>query len=174
MDAQVRSRKAAPWRDDLPFVSISRLVASGEIAKDTTRAVVNLGGLTREVRVVHRRFQNGGHWSFFLCAECGARARKLRLLDGSPMCWRCCIARGAVNRATWGSMADRREARSKHIGALIDVLNGPALRLRPRSDRRIDRVARLTLALQKALLSRRRVAVRAAQALLKPPRGERE
>jgi hypothetical protein len=69
------------FQDDLPFVSISRLRASGVVTSETMSVEVVLGegneGLRREVKVVHRRFPNGGEWSFFLCPVCERPARIL-------------------------------------------------------------------------------------------------
>jgi hypothetical protein len=54
-----------PSQDDFPTVSISRLRAQGQVSADATRVRVTIAGLSREVRVVHRRFPNGGSWSLF-------------------------------------------------------------------------------------------------------------
>jgi hypothetical protein len=79
------------FQDDLPSVSISRLRASGVMTSDTKSVDIVFGdGLRREVRVVHRRFPNGGEWSFFLCPVCSRPARVLKLHE-KPMCRRCCL-----------------------------------------------------------------------------------
>jgi hypothetical protein len=52
------------FQDDPEMVSASRLCASGTTTADATLVVVNFGqgddALRREVRVVHRKFWNGG------------------------------------------------------------------------------------------------------------------
>jgi hypothetical protein len=76
------------FQDDLASVSISRLRASGIVTRDTKSVEIVFGeghdGLRREVRVVHRRFPNGGEWSFFLCPICDRPARILKLHE-KPM-----------------------------------------------------------------------------------------
>ena len=64
--------------------SISRLRAEGKITADMTSVWIGFGAieLQREVRLMHRRFPNGGSWSFFLCPRCDRRVRRLRLSDG--------------------------------------------------------------------------------------------
>jgi hypothetical protein len=67
------------------------LRASGVVTWDTESVEIVFGegddGLRREVEVVHRRFPNGGEWSFFLCPDCSRPARVLKLHD-KPMCRR--------------------------------------------------------------------------------------
>jgi hypothetical protein len=72
--------------------NVSRLRAEGKITADMTSVWIGFGAieLKREVRLAHRRFPNGGCWSFFLCPRCERRARRLRLNDGRPMCSYCC------------------------------------------------------------------------------------
>lgn len=138
-------------QENLPQVSISTLVSTRMILKDATTAVVTLAGIEFEVGIVHRHFPNGGHWSFFAC-ECGRRARVLKLLDGKPMCWRCCLARDAVPRSAWGSWTERVESQRRRREALIEALNGPPARLKPRPGRTVDRRRQLQYALQRSLL----------------------
>jgi hypothetical protein len=72
--------------------SVSRLRAEGKITADMTSVWIGFGAieLKREVGLEHRRFPNGGYWSFFLCPRCDRRVRRLRLHDGRPMCSYCC------------------------------------------------------------------------------------
>ena len=72
--------------------NVSRLRAEGKITADMTSVWIGFGAieLKREVRLEHRRFPNGGSWSFFLCPRCDRRVRRLRLNDGRPMCSYCC------------------------------------------------------------------------------------
>jgi hypothetical protein len=64
--------------------NVSRLRAEGKITADMRSALIGFGAieLKREVRLEHRRFPNGGSWSFFLCPRCARRVRRLRLKDG--------------------------------------------------------------------------------------------
>jgi hypothetical protein len=52
--------------------SVSRLRAEGKINPDMMSVWIGFGTieLKREVRLTHRRFPNGGSWSFFLCPRC--------------------------------------------------------------------------------------------------------
>jgi hypothetical protein len=66
------------FQDDLASVSISPLRASGVVTSDMRSVDIVFGegadGLTREVKVAHRRFPNGGSWSFYVCPACKWRA----------------------------------------------------------------------------------------------------
>ena len=57
------------FQDDLASVSVSRLRASGVVTSDTKSVHIVFGkgdeGLRREVKVVHRRFPNGGEMVVF-------------------------------------------------------------------------------------------------------------
>jgi hypothetical protein len=94
--------------DDLPFLSVSRLRASGEIAAGAEAIAVRFPGsdLSFTVALSLCRFPNGGSWSFFLC-RCGRRVRTLRLYNGDPACKRCLEARGFRYRVEDMSKAER-------------------------------------------------------------------
>lgn len=87
------SKAERPRRDDLPTVRVSPLRASGWITPDMKSVLVAFTKgdevHAREVRLSHRKFPNGGSWSFFLCPTCSRRARTLRLYDGRAVCCRC-------------------------------------------------------------------------------------
>ena len=109
------------FQDDLPSVSISRLRASGVVTSDTKSVDIVFGegddGLRREVKVVHRRFPNGGEWSFFLCPVCepsGARSQAAREADVSAL---------LSSRRDWISRIERlaRRARRRAGGAAPEV-----------------------------------------------------
>ena len=71
--------------ESLPVsANVSRLRAEGKITADMTSVWIGFGAieLQREVRLEHRRFPNGGSWSFFLCPRCDRRVRRLSLNDG--------------------------------------------------------------------------------------------
>jgi hypothetical protein len=154
-------------------LSVSRLRALGVIRADAKSVVISFGdgesALTCEVEITHHKLRNNGSWSFYRCPECQGLARILRLHE-KPLCRRCLLARG-IDYSSRGRTADKREARTRRVGELVERLNGGPARLKPRRYRRIDRVARLQLSLQKALVANKRQAVARAQAALKPPRG---
>ena len=105
--------------------------------------------LRREVRVVHRKFPNGGLWALFLCPTCGRRVRKLKQHE-KVMCWRCCAQGGLGYRISDGSAAERAEARARRTERLQAQLGGGPLRLRPRPGRVMDRRGALELRLRRA------------------------
>ena len=84
--------------DDLPgSQSVSRLRASGVITAGTAVTTVSFGDQSFNVAVSHRRFPNGGSWSFFVC-PCGRRCRILcRIQAGLRGRW-CLSARGMRGR----------------------------------------------------------------------------
>jgi hypothetical protein len=130
------------FQDDLVSVSISRLRASGVVTSDTKSVDVVFGegdeGLRREVQVVHRRFPNGGEWSFFLCPVCGRLARVLKL-HGKPMCRRCCLRQGIGYRVSSGSPVERDVAPVARLHKLRELLDGGPGRLHPRPGRKLER-----------------------------------
>jgi hypothetical protein len=93
--------------------SVSRLRAEGNVNADMTSVWIGFGAIEikREVRLEHRRFPNGGSWSFFLCPRCERRVRRLRLNDGRPMCSRCC---GNFHRISYGSPDEGDSAGAAH------------------------------------------------------------
>jgi hypothetical protein len=138
------------WIDDLPASeSVSRLRAAGVITAETTVTTVVFGDQSFDVAVVHRRFPNGGGWSFFAC-PCGHRARILRLEGGSLGCKRCLEARGFRYRAAGLSGVERMARTIPRLRARL--LGGPA-RLHPRPGRVLDRRVLLEAALRRAELN---------------------
>jgi hypothetical protein len=141
------------FQDDLETINVSKLRAMGAIAADATSVIVSFGqgddALRREVRVVHRKFPNGGSWSLFLCPSCGRRVRKLKLHE-KVMCWRCCVQSGLGYHISDGSAAERAEARARRTERLQAQLGGGPLRLRPRPGRVMDRRRALELRLRRA------------------------
>jgi hypothetical protein len=134
--------------------SVSRLRAEGKINADMTSVWIGFGAieLKREVRLAHRRFPNGGSWSFFLCPRCERRVRRLRLNDGRAMCSRCC---GNFHRISYGSPDGRSAARERRIEELRKLINNGSGRLNPRPGRILDRRSSLTVSLRRALIVRR-------------------
>jgi hypothetical protein len=117
---------------------------------------VSIAGLSRDVRVVHGRFPNGGDWAFFICPECGRRARVLRLYE-KLACWRCTRQGGRplMYRCQQGDKSGRIERLRKLLGS-------PAARLKPRVGRKLDRRSRLEVSLRRALIVERRKTLRGA------------
>jgi hypothetical protein len=140
------------FRDDLPVVSVSPLRASGGISADTTSTFIRFGEFELEfaVGVAHRRFPNGGSWSFFACPQCSRHARKLWLFEGRPACDRCCDDRDVRYRADPMSRRQRAEISVPRLIARLCV--GKSLRLNPRPGRRLERRASLENSLRLAQL----------------------
>jgi hypothetical protein len=143
------------FQDDLPFVSVSPLRASGVVTSDTESVHIVFGegsdGLKREVKIVHRRFPNGGEWSLFLCPVCDRPARILKLHD-KPMCRRCCLREGIGYRISSGSRVERDVARVARLQKLRELLDGGPVRLKPRPGRRLDRRWSLTISWQRGMI----------------------
>jgi hypothetical protein len=111
-------------------------------------------GLRREVKVIHRRFPNGGEWSFFICPDCSRPARVLKLHE-KPMCRRCCLHEGIGYRASSGSPVERDVARVARLQKLRDLLDGGPARLHPRSGRKLDRRWSLTVSWRRGMIRQR-------------------
>jgi hypothetical protein len=133
--------------------NVSRLRAEGKITADLTSVWIGFGAieLKREVRLEHRRFPNGGSWSFFLCPRCERRVRRLRLNDGR-MCSYCC---GNFHRISYGSPEQRSKAREWRIEELRKLIDGGSARLNPRPGRVLDRRLWLTFSLRRAKIVKR-------------------
>jgi hypothetical protein len=134
--------------------NVSRLRAEGKITADMTSVWIGFGAieLKREVRLEHRRFPNGGSWSFFLCPRCDRRVRRLRLKDGRAMCSRCC---GNFHRIAYGSPDERELARERRIERLRKLIDDGPARLNPRPGRSLDRRRWVTLSLRRAKIAKR-------------------
>jgi hypothetical protein len=134
--------------------NVSRLRAEGKITADMTSVWIGFGAieLKREVRLEHRRFLNGGSWSFFLCPRCDRRVRRLRLNDGRVMCSYCC---GNFHRISYGSPEQRAAARDRRIKELSKLIDDGPARLNPRPGRVLDRRMWLTFSLRRAKIVKR-------------------
>jgi hypothetical protein len=139
-------------QDDCPSISVSRLRALGEVTEDMGSVRIAIAGVEREVRLSHRRFPNGGGWSFFLCPVCGRRARVLKLFE-KIACWRCTRAGVPPRRLYYRVELGDRVGRIERLTALL--YSGQAARLKPRPGRTIDRRARTEQALRRALIAER-------------------
>jgi hypothetical protein len=138
-------------QDDLPSISVSRMRALGEVREDMARVRVTIARASREVRLSHMRFPNGGGWSFFLCPSCGRRARVLKLYERIA-CWRCSRLGFSSRPLPWRiKLGDR----SQRIERLRERLQGGPARIKPRPGRTLDRRARTEQALRRALIAER-------------------
>jgi hypothetical protein len=149
--------------DELVGVSVSRLRASGAIRLEDRQGIIAFGDKQKLVGVAHTKFPNGGSWSYFRCPKCGARSRKLWLVDDAPHCRRCLEKLGVRNRAAYGfGRTERLRERDRRVDRLQAMLEGGTMRFNPVppnwGNRRLDRRNRLTWALHQA-----RIATRLAQ-----------
>ena len=149
--------------DELVSVSVSRLRASGAIRLDDRHGFIAFGDKQKLVGVAHTMFPNGGSWSYFRCPKCGARSKKLWLVDDAPRCRLCLEKLGVRYRASYGfGRTERLRERDRRIDRLQAMLEGGPMRFKPVppnwGDRRLDRRNRLTAALQRA-----RIVTRLAQ-----------
>jgi hypothetical protein len=136
--------------DDLPASeSVSRLRAAGVITVDTEVTTVAFGDQTFNVAVSHRKFPNGGSWSFYLC-PCGRRCRVLRLYEGGLACRWCLSARGMRGRVELIATSQRA---ARVVPGLIARLTAPSpARLHPRAGRTLDRRSRLEAKVRRSLI----------------------
>ena len=149
--------------DELVSVSVSRLRATGAIRLEDRHGIIAFGDKQKLVGVAHTKFPNGGSWSYFRCPKCGARSRKLWLVEDAPRCRRCLETLGVRNRAAYGfGRTERLRARDRRVDKLQAMLEGGPMRFKPVppnwGNRRLDRRNCLTAALQRA-----RIATRLAQ-----------
>jgi hypothetical protein len=149
--------------DQLVSVGVSRLKATGAIRLEDQWARIPFGEQTKLIGVAHTKFPNGGSWSYFVCPQCGRRARKLWLVDDAPRCRLCLEKLGVRYRAAYGfGRTERLRGRDRRVDRLQAMLEGGPMRFKPVppnwGNRRLDRRNRLTWALQQA-----RIATRLAQ-----------
>jgi hypothetical protein len=129
------------FQDDLPWISVSRLRATGAIAGDMARTAI--AGVEVVLDLV--KFANGGSWSFFRCPSCGRRARTLKLFEGSVLCWHCCDHRGARYRVWTIGLRGSAELRISRLRAMLET--PVSLRLKPHLWGKMERRKRLEAAL---------------------------
>src|ERR1700733_15480236 len=85
--------------DELLGVGVSRLKATDAIRLEDQSARIPFGEQTKLIGVAHTTFPNGGSWSYFRCPKCGARSRKIWLVDNAPRCRLCLEKLGVRYRA---------------------------------------------------------------------------
>jgi hypothetical protein len=149
--------------DQLVSVGVSRLKTTGAIRLEDQWAHIPFGEQTKLIGVAHTKFPNGGSWSYFRCPKCGARSKKLWLVDDAPHCRLCLEKLGVRYRASYGfGRTERLRERDRRVDRLQAMLEGGPMRFKPTppnwGDRRLDRRNRLTATLQRA-----RIATRLAQ-----------
>jgi hypothetical protein len=150
--------------DQLVSVGVSRLKAVGAIRLEDRQALIPFGERNKLIGVAHTIFRNGGSWSYFRCPKCGARSKKLWLVDDAPRCRRCLEKLGVRYRASYGfGRSERLRERDRRIDRLQAMLEGGPLRLKPVppswGNRRLDRRNRLTVALRRARIATRLVLI---------------
>ena len=141
--------------DELVSVSVSRLRASGAIRLEDRHGFIAFGDKQKLVGVAHTKFPNGGSWSYFRCPKCGARSRKLWLIDDAPRCRLCLEKLGVRYRAAYGfGRTERLRVRDRRVDKLQAMLEGGPIRFKPVppnwGNRRLDRRSCLTVAMQRA------------------------
>jgi hypothetical protein len=126
------------------------------IAGDTEVTTIQFGDVSFNVAVSHRKFPNGGSWSFFVC-PCGRRCRILRLFEGGLACRWCLSARGMRGRVELIATSQRA---ARIVPRLIARLtsSSPA-RLHPRNGQQLDRRARLEAKVRRSLIVSRQHAL---------------
>jgi hypothetical protein len=119
---------------------------------------VGIADVEVEVGLQLVKFASGGSWSFFLCPQCGRRARTLKLFGGRPACGQCVRAAGMQYRIDMCSHFSKRVALT--APKRIERLNSdiPA-RLHRRPGRMLDKRTNLELRLKRSLIAERRAAV---------------
>jgi hypothetical protein len=108
------------FQDDLLSISVSRLRASGAVTAEMTRTTIGIADVEVQVGLQLVKLPSGGSWSFFLCPQCGRRARTLKLFEGSVLCWRCCHRRGARYRVWTRDLRGRAELRIPKLRAMLE------------------------------------------------------
>jgi hypothetical protein len=146
--------------DELVSIAASRLKATGAIRLEDQWARILFGGQKKLIGVAHTIFWNGGSWSYFVCPQCGRRAKKLWLVDDAPRCRRCLEKLGVRYRAAYGfGRTERLRERDRRVDRLQAMLEGGPMRFKPVppnwGNRRLDRRNRLTAALQRARIATR-------------------
>jgi hypothetical protein len=156
-----KSMTPALTQDDLPSVSISKLVAAGMVRKDMPYARVSIKGFTRTFRLTRRQLRNNGWWMFFICG-CGRRARVLRLSTHGIACPRC--TRGYAGLRYRVECLSEPKRAAQRVARLAAMLSGGPARLHPRPGRTVDRRSRLEVSLRRAKIVVRSQALRGAPA----------
>jgi hypothetical protein len=146
--------------DQLVSVGVSRLRATGAIRLEDRQALIPFGEKKKLIGIAHTIFWNHGSWSYFRCPKCGARSKKLWLVDDAPRCRLCLEKLGVRYRSAYGfGRTERLRERDRRIDRLQAMLEGGPMRFKPVppnwGNRRLDRRNRLTAALQRCHIATR-------------------
>ena len=102
--------------DELASLTASRLKATGAIRLEDWHGIIAFGDKQKLVGVAHTVFKNGGSWSYFVCPNCGRRAKRLWLVDDAPRCRLCLEKLGVRYRAAYGfGRAERLRERDRRV-----------------------------------------------------------
>jgi hypothetical protein len=102
--------------DQLVSVGVSRLKATGAIRLEDQQAIIPFGDKNKLIGVAHTKFPNGGSWSYFRCPKCGARSKKLWLVEDAPRCLSCCWSLGVRYRSAYGfGRSERLRERDRYV-----------------------------------------------------------
>ena len=87
----------------------------------TGRSSYRLASRTNCIGIAHTIFWNGGSWSYFRCPKCGARSKKLWLVDDAPHCRLCLEKLGVRYRSAYGfGRAERLRERDRYVDRVQD------------------------------------------------------
>jgi hypothetical protein len=142
--------------DELVGIKAATLRASGVIKLTDQQVIIPFpNGKQRLIAVAHTVFRTGGSWSYLRCPKCGARSKRLWLVEDAPRCMRCCLSLGVRYRSAYCfGRVERLRARDRRIDRLEAMLKGGPLRLKPVppswSNRHLDRRKRFTAAVERA------------------------
>ncbi len=96
------------------------------------QVLIPFGEQNKLIGVAHTIFWNGGSWSFFRCPKCGARSKKLWLVDDAPRCRLCLEKLGVRYRAAYGfGRTERLRERDRRVDGLQAMLEGTPMRFKP-------------------------------------------
>ena len=107
--------------DELVSLAASRLKATGAIRLEDRQVLIPFGEQNKLIGVAHTKFPSGGSWSYFRCPKCGARSKKLWLVDDAPRCRRCLEKLGVRYRAAYGfGRSERLQERDRYADRVQD------------------------------------------------------
>ena len=113
--------------DELLSLDAARLRATGAIRFEDRHGVIASGdegdGAERRkcIGVAHRKFPNGGWWTYLICPRCSGRKKKLWLVDDAPRCLSCCWSLGVRYRSAYGfGRSERLRERDRYVDRVQD------------------------------------------------------
>jgi hypothetical protein len=120
--------------DEFPSVRISRFRATGVVDPAKRQSVIPFpDGTNKLIGTAHTRLKYGGGWSYFICPKCAKLAQTLYLIEGKPLCRRCCEGLNIKDRSKWGmGREERMRSADLSLDQLIAKLETPErLSLKP-------------------------------------------